>query len=289
MKKISPLEQADSLFKNTEILGSDFEKEKWVEEKASPKVKFKLSILLEKKTEKKVFDPFRWLDFFKERVKEIRKAAASLTGWSKRTRYKKVADKVKAVWELCQKILDVMDSSNGQRIVYYKTKKPERLLPDSVRTAAYLSFSTGLRTFGRDGFFAVKDAKKDKEKRVSDPKRWETGIQSAKAESPAVAPPKKKRSRNTKPEETGAEAKIIGAISFYHEYENGWIPNKAPIGCRKLASAAGVSPASVTRFFINKKISHKIYKVICLANPKKLAILIQNWVGETPLGRLKFD
>lgn len=191
MEKSTPLDRADSLFKNTYTLGDDFEKEKWLKVKANPKVQFKLSMLLEEKTEKKVFDPFRWLDFFKDRVKEIRKAAASLTGWSKRTRYKKVADKVKAVWELCQKILDDMDSSNGQRIAYYKTKQPKRLLPDSVQTAAYLSFSTGLCTLGRDGFLAVKDAKKDEEKRASDPKRWETEIQFAKADPQSVVLPKK--------------------------------------------------------------------------------------------------
>ena len=198
MEKISPLEQADNLFKNTEILGSDFDNEKWLKEKANPKVKFKISMLLEKKTEKKVIDPLLWPRCFQHRVKELRKAAASLTKWSKRTRYKEVADKVKAVWELCQKILDVMDSSNGQRIVYYKTKQPERLLPDSVQTAAYLSFSTDLRTLGRDGFSAVKDAVKDAEKRASDPQRWETGIQTAKADQGLKVPEKAKAGRKAK-------------------------------------------------------------------------------------------
>ena len=190
MEKSTPLDRANSLFKNTYILGDDFEKEKWIEETANPKVKFKLSMLLEEKTEKKEIDPLRWLHF-RPRVIEIRKAAASLTGWSKRTRFKDVADNVKAVWESCQKILDVMKSLTGQKIVYYKTNKPERLLPDSVRTAAYLSFSTVLCTLGRDGFLAVKDAKKDKEKRASDPKRWETEIQPVKPETPGVALPKK--------------------------------------------------------------------------------------------------
>jgi hypothetical protein len=197
MKKASPLDRADSLFANTYKLGCDFEDEKWVKGKANPKVKLKLSMLFKKKKEKKVIDTLRWLHF-RPRVIEIRKAAASLTGWSKRTRYKDVADNVKAVWESCQKILDVMKSLTGQKIVYDKTNKPERLLPDSVRTAAYLSFSTGLCTLGRDGFLTVKDAKKDEEKRASDPKRWETEIQPVKPIKGLKIPEKAKLGRKPK-------------------------------------------------------------------------------------------
>lgn len=190
MKKSTPLDRADSLFHKAYVLGSDLEKEKWLKGKANTKVNFNLSMLFEKKTKKKEIDPLRWFDF-RPRVLGIRKAAVSLAEWSKKTRYKDVADKVKSVWKLAQNILDEMNSLKGQRIIYDKANKPERLLSDSVRTAAYLFFSTDLCNLCREGFLAVKDARKDEEKRASDPKRWETEIQSAKADAPVVALPNK--------------------------------------------------------------------------------------------------
>lgn len=50
--------------------------------------------------------------------------------------------------------------------------------------------------------------------------------------------------------------KLTGALTTHHEYENGQADNrKSPIGVRKLAKAAGVSPSRATDYF-NAKFNH---------------------------------
>ena len=100
---------------------------------------------------------------------------------------------------------------------------------------------------------------------------------------------KKKRCGNTKPEETGADTKILSALSLHHGYKGRWCSNEESIGCRKLAELAGVGLGSVSRFFVKKGFNHRSYTALCKRNPKKFAILIQSWRGETPPNELKFD
>jgi hypothetical protein len=82
-------------------------------------------------------------------------------------------------------------------------------------------------------------------------------------------PEPKGKTRGKKSTVSGeARAKIIGALTAWHKYENGGCGNTTPIGVGKLAELAKVSKGSVTPFFNRefrdgKKGGHTVYQRQC--------------------------
>lgn len=97
---------------------------------------------------------------------------------------------------------------------------------------------------------------------------------------------KPKPGRGSKPKETkndeqprsGAEEKIVGALTKWHKYEDGSCLNEEPIKVRELATMAGVGSGSVSRFFAKlfdrqKGGGYHKYKQLCRDKSRLIAWL----------------
>ena len=83
----------------------------------------------------------------------------------------------------------------------------------------------------------------------------------AEASKPAEKPTRRGRKRNTK--WSGAELKVIAALSKHHKYSDGSCLNQEPIALRHLASMAGVSPSAASKFLRVQFGSYAAYRDAC--------------------------
>jgi hypothetical protein len=79
------------------------------------------------------------------------------------------------------------------------------------------------------------------------------------------------RKRST--ERGEGRAKLIAALTKYHQYADGGCLKQEPIGNNELAKAAGVSPSTASAFFNDKFQGHTKYKALCRDAGKLAAAL----------------
>jgi hypothetical protein len=83
------------------------------------------------------------------------------------------------------------------------------------------------------------------------------------AEQPAEGTHSKQTRAKRSTEKGEALAKIIAALTAYHEYDSGHVGNWAPVGLRHLKRLSDTSNGSVSDFFNSEFSGHKEYKIMC--------------------------
>lgn len=74
---------------------------------------------------------------------------------------------------------------------------------------------------------------------------------------------KPKRPRTNANQPSGANLRLIAALTKHHGYENGSVVTYEPIGCNKLGSLAGVSGKAASNFFKKHFKNHNAYRQLC--------------------------
>jgi hypothetical protein len=116
----------------------------------------------------------------------------------------------------------------------------------------------------------------------------ETGALSTLANSPQVAAISQLSARTTQAkqkrstERGEARTKIISALTKHHQYANGSVLNREPIGVNELARQAEVAPATSSAFFKEEFKGHDQYRAMCTRNTPELVAALKLLNDEFP-------